>query len=252
MLMATVSFASSLAPFAIPAGMPSLVTDDVVASLTEYDLANLTAIYVYLNITPPTEGSGKLDVWFGPSNEPDVEDLTGLHNSFQGGLSLAGITYPTDRQVYSLPLSSWFSVIANPFTWRLSIYNWSDVDAGVLNNWWVSYVFGASVLPPAIPLNPLARNLGHYYGVGSSVRKDISYTLKEMTLDGVVGFVMPVLAGTTNLCSAIYSIRNYEAGDVTTSLELIRVRGNTSTVAWTGTVVVPTGFSTRGWGSFIF
>jgi hypothetical protein len=88
--MPTVSYTSSGA-VAIPIGIPSLVTDSIVAAPTDYDLATLSAIMVYVNITPPAEGSQMLDVWFGPSGEADTEDLTGLHNSFQGGLSLAGV-----------------------------------------------------------------------------------------------------------------------------------------------------------------
>jgi hypothetical protein len=110
-------------------------------------------------------------------------------------------------------------------------------------------VIGVDTNPPVIPLNPIQRNLGRYYGVGSTVRKDVTFTLKEMSIDGVIGYVMPISFDGANLRSAFYSSRNYDVNPVTMSLTLIRDVHGVETTVWSGAVTVPVGFSRGSLGS---
>lgn len=241
--MPSVTFNSTGTPLTLSAGIPSLTTDILVANLVGYSLADLSDIFVYLDITPPTGGAHNIDVFFGPDSETSVENLTAIHNSFQGNLSLSGITYSTDRVVYSLPLSHWLSSVVGSMSWKLWVYNWAETFTGTLNSWKVIYSFGQDTTQPAVPLNPLARNLGKYYGVGSSVSEDITYTLKDITLDGVVGYVFPVDSGLTQLRNAFFAARNFAVSTATVDLSLIKNQSGVETTVWSGTLTLPVGNS---------
>lgn len=195
---------------------------------TDISSATLVNVYLTLSISPPSDGASKLDIFIGPDIVTELHNLTCLHNSYQGNLYLGNVTYPTNREVYALPLSNWISTIQAESTinWVLSIYNWSDY-TGILNSWSMTYYYGADPSIPIQPLNPVARGVGKNYGVGSGFTKTINYTRKlEICVVGMIDTPIPILSGISKIGNIVASFENNDSeGQVSIALYKVAASG---------------------------
>jgi len=249
--MPQLSFASADVPKTIEnAALPMLTQSTLTIPVpTTYPVSTLENIYLTMNVTPPSDGASKLNIYVGPDSVVQLDNLTCLHHSYQGNLFLGGVTYPTNRQVYAIPLYEWIGTIQNEssITWTLSLYNWADV-TGTLTSWSMVYYYGADPTPAASPLNPAARGLASYYGPGSGFRRVSNHTRKIGTCEvGMVDAPIPIQDNLSKLGNAVVSIKNDDpAGDIGISLYNVASDGVMNQLVSLTTLVE------QGYNSFYF
>lgn len=239
-------FSSIDIPKTIDVGSIPTLTQSTLSIDTPTDISVDTLINVYLtlSISPPSDGARNLDVFVGPDTITELDNLTCLHNSYQGNLFLTGVTYPTSREVYAFPLINWISTIKNASTinWVLSIYNWSDF-VGTLNSWSMTYYYGPDVSIPTQPLNPIVRGIGKYYGTGSGFTRTAYYTRKILSCAvGMVDTPIPILSDISKIGYTMATFENTDSeGDV--SIALYKVAGSgLMTKLFEAVFTVPLGF----------
>lgn len=211
---------------------------------TDISVDTLVNVYLTLNITPPADGARNLDIFVGPDTITELDNITCLHNSYQGNLFLTDITYPTNREVYAYPLINWVSTIKNASTinWVLSIYNWSAL-TGTLTSWSITYDYGPDVSVPVQPLNPVVRGIGKYYGTGSGFARTAHYTRKIATcVVGMIDTPIPVLSDISKIGNVMATFENNDAeGDISVALYKVASSG-LMTKLFESALTVPLGF----------
>jgi len=209
----------------LPTLSQSALSIDIPTDVSSDTLVN---VYLTLSISAPSDGSSKLDIFVGPDSVTELDNLTCLHNSYQGNLYLGDITYPTNREVYAIPLLNWIPTIkgASTINWLLSIYNWSDL-VGTLNSWSMTYFYGADPSIPTQPLNPVVRGIGKYYGTGSGFVKTSNYTRKVATCAvGTIDTPIPILSGISKIGNITATLENNDSeGEVSIALYKVAVGG---------------------------
>jgi hypothetical protein len=101
--------------------------EDLIIIYRDSGSAEITVNDSPINSAVPIESTKLfLDTWMpiavdGPDTISVLEQLTCLHNSYQGNMFLGGITYPTSRQVYAIPLLNWVPTFSFLFLFGVSL-----------------------------------------------------------------------------------------------------------------------------------